>query len=502
MPIHHLPADPSLIQLDDQARELQRRIRTGERRALSLFVEHYPDGDPTQVPLHLARVLTARHYGFSGWPRLTAHVELVHRLSSGVDDDSTHADPADHFLTNAVLRYDRDDGPSRWRVAGDLLAADPTIAARTVHTASACADHVAVQRFLVGDPALASRPGGPLHWEPLLYLAYARHVPDVAEQDVVTTARILLRAGADADAGFLLSALPTPFTALTGALGSGERGRSDQPHHRHALALARVLLEAGADPNDGQALYNRMFDPDDSHLELMLEFGLGSGDGGPWHRLMPEATDSPTQMLRGQLSWAVGHGMTGRVELLALHGIDLDSPFDERDQKGAGRTPIELAMLSGQPDMVALLTGLGAAAADVDTEIRLVAALLAGDRAQVATLLARAPELLDEVRRRHPSLVLRAAVAGSRAAIPLLLGHGFDIDALGRQDLAVEQPWETALHFAAGEGDLGLAHLLLDAGADPNVRDGRFDATPLGWAENFAHRELLELLEPLTATRP
>jgi hypothetical protein len=114
-----------------------------------------------------------------------------------------------------------------------------------------------------------------------MYLAYARHDPAIGEDTVLGAARLLLDAGADPDAGYLWHGLLTPFTVLTGAFGEGERGPEAQPRHRHWRALARLLLEAGAEPNDGQALYNRMFLPDNDHLELLLEFGLGTGDGGP-----------------------------------------------------------------------------------------------------------------------------------------------------------------------------------------------------------------------------
>ena len=57
----------------------------------------------------------------------------------------------------------------------------------------------------------------------------------------------------------------------------------------HAVIAVRaaidiLLLEAQLPPdrhqseaNDEQALYNRMFSPDDSHLHLLFEFGLGRG---------------------------------------------------------------------------------------------------------------------------------------------------------------------------------------------------------------------------------
>ncbi len=42
----------------------------------------------------------------------------------------------------------------------------------------------------------------------------------------------------------------------------------------------------------------------------------------------------------------------------------------------------------------------------------------------------------------------------------------------------------TALHLAAQFGAMGCLEVLLDAGADPSVRDGAFNATPLEWAEH------------------
>ena len=82
--------------------------------------------------------------------------------------------------------------------------------------------------------------------------------------------------------------------------------------------------------------------------------------------------------------------------------------------------------------------------------------------------------------------------------VRLLVELGFDVDALGRQDIPLEQPWETALHHAAGEGKLELARLLLELGADPAVRDARFQTTPLGWAEHLGQPALVELLTPVT----
>ncbi|MGI8592746.1 MAG: ankyrin repeat domain-containing protein, partial [Nakamurella sp.] len=321
--------------------------------------------------------------------------------------------------------------------------------------------------------------------------------PDVPLLDVLSTAEFLLQAGADPNAGFLLPDEATPFTALTGAMGSGELGSNDQPGHPHGPALARLLLTAGADANDGQALYNRMFEPQNDHLQLLFEFGLGAGDGGPWHRRFPSTTDDPSSMLADQLSWAVCHGMAERVRLLAAHGVDLGPLGGRLAATGVG-TMIELAQISGHPEIADLLIGVGAPSTHVAPVVQLAAALLAGDAERVRALTESDPTLLPMLRAQRPALVLRAVGTGSAPGVELVLRNGFDINAYGRQDVPIEQPWETALHCAAGAGELELVQLLLRAGADPNLVDKRFGTTPLGWTEHFGRTELTETLRPVT----
>ena len=43
----------------------------------------------------------------------------------------------------------------------------------------------------------------------------------------------------------------------------------------------------------------------------------------------------------------------------------------------------------------------------------------------------------------------------------------------------------TALHHAAFEGQTDIARLLVEKGADINARDGKFNATPAGWAIEY-----------------
>ena len=52
----------------------------------------------------------------------------------------------------------------------------------------------------------------------------------------------------------------------------------------------------------------------------------------------------------------------------------------------------------------------------------------------------------------------------------------------------------TALHLAAGAGELEVVKTLLDHGADPAVKDPEFHATPRQWAEFLRRRHVAAYL--------
>jgi hypothetical protein len=493
-----LPSEPSLQQLRHQARDLQRAVRCGDQDALAEVAQRHPAGRPddaaaTRFPLSAAQLIVARRYDFPSWARLRQYVEVVERYSRFPERMAAAGpeSPADEFLRLACLYY-HDDQPERWAQAKAILRAHPEITQVSVYAAAAAADGPRLAAHLAGDPGAARRLGGPFRWEPLLYLAYARHDPAIGETAVLTSARLLLEAGADPNAGYLWHGLPTPFTVLTGVFGEGELGQVRQPRHPHSLTLARLLLKAGANPNDGQALYNRMFEPGDDHLELLFEFGLGTGDGGPWRARLGDALDTPEQMVRGDLRWAITHGITERVRLFVEHGVDIVSPFAD------GVTPAERAATTGHPDLVRYLIVHGAPAPDLSPGQRFAAAALVADHDTITELQTADPGLADAVHEARPALIVWAAAHGQPGSVELLTGLGFDVNAKGRSDTPEQDPWQTALHVAAEQGRVGLARSLLRLGADPDIRDHRFGSTPLGWARYFGQEELIELLEPLT----
>ena len=494
MPPRGLPGNANLEQLKNGAKSFQRAVRSGDAGAAEVVREFHPRlgqaqaGSPELATFKRAdaQLVVARSFGFPSWAKLKAYVELTPRYSR-----SPHAQPigepirdqqelVDEFLRLACLTYGGDD-PSRWGRARELLAAHPELATATIHTIAAVGEVAAAQELLEHDPEAANRQGGPHVWEPLLYLTYSRLGSTGPGRDPLATARLLIDHGADPNAGYLWEGLSPPFTALTGAFGSGE---GDPPPHADELALARLLLEAGADPNDEQTLYNRHWDRDDRWLELLFEFGLGTGDGGRWHRLLAPVHATPRQMVDEQLMAAARSGFAGHVRLLLDHGADPEAR-GTRNHAYEARTPREEAMLRGHRECAELLRAAGATSGATPLYAFLEAAT-EGDRDHVQRLLADDPTLTDHAIALYPDQLVRAAQRNSVEGAALLIDLGFDVNATNR----LERYHESApLHEAAVHGNLEMIELLLAHGADPSLRDPSYQATPAGWAEHFGQEE-------------
>jgi ankyrin repeat protein len=492
MPVQPLPENPRLGKLKATAKLVRDLVRAGDQGGIDFVVEHHPrlgdlrPGDRRAAAFRLAsaQLALARHHGFPSWPQLRRHVELRAGLARSphrqpIDEAAaTVAEQADQLLRLACLTYGSGDHsrPSRAR---DLLDRHPALATASIHAVAATGAAAAAVTVLAGDPAAASRLGGPFDWPPLLYATYSR----LPGADTLPVARLLLEAGADPNAGYLWDGLVPPFTALTGAIGGGERG--ERPHAR-SLELAALLIEAGADANDSQAIYNRGLGDvaldDTDWLELLLLGGLGRGDGGPWYRLLAPAVPTPAEIVAEALQHAAEAGLVERTRLLLSFGADPDG-------RGvhpcfAGRSAYQGAVASGSSAVVELLEAAGADRASVDGPTRFVGACLAGDRATIDRLAATGTDLLGRVRRRHPDLVARAAELGRPSAVRLLVGLGFDVDTGPR----------TALHEAALRGDDAVVRTLLELGADPSIEDGEHHSTPQGWAEFAGHHATARIL--------
>jgi ankyrin repeat protein len=223
------------------------------------------------------------------------------------------------------------------------------------------------------------------------------------------------------------------------------------------------------------------------------------------------------------------------ARVLLAAGAEVDATCDAYE----GRCPTTLALLvsSEHParagvsaKLVYVLCDAGAAVDGLDDDqLPLSSALLFGRIECVDALLARgartdnvvfaaAAGRLDWVRRwldRDPSLVTApcptfpldedravaaeqalvfASLCGRLDVVRLLLDRGIHIDAT-----PPGSHWTaTSLHAAAGQGQCAVVELLLERGADPSIKDVRYQSTPLGWATHMGRDEVAALLTELS----
>jgi ankyrin repeat protein len=485
MPSRPLPNDPSLEHLRKEAKRLAQRVRAGDAAAIAEAREFHPRASEAIARFSLtdAQLAIARRYGFASWPKLKAHLIAIEPFAWHTPPPQSGAAPIDEvFVRLACLVY------GAWHrsniaKAERLLRENPGLASATIYTAAAAGDVDAALAAIDHDPALINAKGGPLNWPPLLYACYSRLADAPPKRSSLEVARVLVERGADPNAGFMWNGT-YPLTALTGAFGRGEDNMNELPHPR-CDTLARLLLDAGADPNDTQTLYNRHFEPNDDHLRLLFSYGLGRDRGGPWIR-MADPSFSLSKMLAEQLCWAALHGFAERVALLVEHGADVNAP-SPRD----GRTAYEQAVLNGHPAIAEYLAQHGAARIELGRDDRFALACIGGRRDQVQTMLADEPMLLERLGYEGRLALLHRAVEARRPeGVKLLVELGADVNGM----IANTGLDRGALHNAAGGGDLDLVKLLIALGADPAQRDYPFHSTPIGWARYGQHEPVVAYL--------
>jgi len=456
----HLPDRPSLPSLRQQAKALLKQHRDGHAEASARIRDHHPRPDSFEG-LRDAQLVIAREYGYNSWKALS---EAVHTAIDGARDDR-----AARFADLACLTY-TEDHISRRQQAAELLAEAPELVRADIFAAAAAFDVAAVEAHLSGAPERAALQGGPRDWPPLLYVCYSRASEAPPDRDAVAVARLLLDAGAPGDAFIVDESLGGwRWSGLTGVMGEGENGLLQQPPHAHARALADLLLAHGADPNDAQGLYNTMFTPGNKWLELLLSHGLNAS-----HKVSPGRDETKT--LDYQLSQAVKRGAHERVRLLLEHQADA-SGVDGYTH----RTNYEHAVMEGSPEIAAMLIEHGAAAIDLPIEDRFRAAAMRGDKAATVDMLEEDSELIAD-----PSLLMGAV--HKLEAVELLLELGADPN---RPD---GDGGRVLLHEAAWFNSAAVAERLLAAGARSDIREGTHHATPVGFANHAGHIEMRDRL--------
>jgi uncharacterized protein len=367
------------------------------------------------------------------------------------------------------------DSPLRRTRALELLAAHPDIARYSIHTAAICGDLAHVEQLLAADPGLAARPGGKEGWTPLLYVCYGRLPLPAAADNAVAIARVLLDCGADPNAhwGYHWQGVFMPWSAVCGAIGDGEGGPIRLPPHPRADELVALLLDRGADINQPQAHYNTMLRGDDEHwLRVFLERGWNAQHLG-W----PSGEDPPETLFALLLRYAAQTNQACRAALLLAYGADPDG------SKGADESLHRLAICHGSIEVAELLKRYGARVGEPDSLEAFGMACHKHDRAKASELLAQHPAL-----HAHATNLLfdAAATRDDEDLAELLLDLGVSPDA--------EKEGNRALHLAVTADAAAVTQRLLDRGADVDARDHHHRATPLAWALHVQAPATLALL--------
>ena len=128
-----------------------------------------------------------------------------------------------------VLRHGWDGDVS---IARRILQRHPEVARDSLFAAAACGDLAEVERRLAANPSAATKVGGSRQWTALAYVAYSR----LDETNALAIARRLLAAGADPNFAFD-DGWGCPFKVVTGAIGRGEGAKSTHPQARDLVEL-------------------------------------------------------------------------------------------------------------------------------------------------------------------------------------------------------------------------------------------------------------------------
>lgn len=367
--------------------------------------------------------------------------------------------------------------------AATLLHEYPEIAGYDFRTAIVLGDVARVREFLAADPELAFRPGDQ-GWPPLLAVCSSRWHRDPARAaGLLAVARLLLDAGAD----------PNTRAGEPGQRGHcstlfGAAGCANNP------AITRLLLDRGAVPDD-HTVYLAAFFPDHECLRLLLphaDLVASTAIVAPISnndiegvRLLLDAGVDPRRPLPADL---FGGRYTGRppvgavAEAIESHcdtelvALLLGRGADPNQPGRSGCSAYRLALRRGLSELAELLVRNGSHDDATDAD-RLLAACRRADRDEAVRLVDATPGLVATLTDTDRAAIVHAADSGDADAVRLMLDLGFGTDARSADDDGA-----TALHTAAASGSTETVRLLIERGADLEAPDTTWQSPPLDWA--------------------
>lgn len=455
-----LPNNPNIEQLKKQAKELHHALEQRNPEAMERLKSCIPtlyekvSGNPTvKISLNDAFFILAREYGAPSWERLKHYIEIKQ-------------DPIASFI-KAVFEGNH-------------------IAAKKIHdeyavilhdnliTSVILGDADKVCRHIKDHPEWVKQPMQLLQVEPLFYVCFSTfHQHDEnSKQGIIKIVKELLANGANPNAFYIKQKENWKLTALYGACGI-----ANNPN------VARLLLEAGANPNDNESLYHSTEHSDNECLKLLIEFKANPQktnalphvldyDNIEGVRLLLAAGANPNERLgchENALHWAVKRGRSPEtLALLLKYDVELEA------QNSVGFTPYQYAMHLGHTKAADYLATVGAKT-DLSASVKFIAACMSADKDTVDHLLKEQPNLVQSLSPMEMRAVSDAAWKCKPDALQIMLDAGFDLNARGEHGA-------TALHWACWFGLHDMVKMILPYNPPLEAVCQSFGCTPFNWA--------------------
>ena len=485
-----LPDRLNLDHLKKQAKQLLRLYRNSNAAAMALFRSALPAAAGVSddallsrgLHLHDAQSCIAREHGFASWPDLKRYVEVQ------AVAQKERAVRVMHWL-QLIYRGDVSStaGRTNLRVGVRMLAEDPGLLSDDPYLACAIGDENALRRATQTDPPWVNRPGGPLQMPPLFAVAHSGLLAiEEFRARLHECARLLIAAGADVNqrihSRWPPASLESPDTRYPLSTLYGAAGANHDP------ALTRLLLDAGADPNDGESLYHALEIP--ACTRLLLERGARIAESNAIYRAIDLEDDTALKLLLAHggdpneparnppltdwgspLAWAIYRRRPRHAKVL------LDAGADPARATREDVSPYRLALQFGLTEIAALLEAQ-TDAPEISDEEHFVAACARGDEAGARKVAARRPDLPAALSAAQLRLLPDMAAAGVNDVVKLMVRLGWPIAVRGGD-------WDaSALNLAVFRGDAVLARFLLEHGAKWTETHGHGDNAcgTLSWA--------------------
>lgn len=471
---------PDLAEAERRVEALRAGVATGETVAALRVRRTVPElAAGAGIDTAPAQHVVAREAGFPDWTSLCKAVGPAH-----LDREGAEAALAAALLAGSVGR------------ASAIMQRWPGLAEESPACALALPAAGAARRF---DADTVNEPLPPVGLTPLLTLCASRHRADDPAADLVrvAVAEDLVALGADVNAGMREADTIRGYRTVLGAAVDCAR----------SPALAKLLLDSGADAADGPTLYEgcamwaavRHRDvaslkallaakPPQWHVCHALPHALGFDDVGLARLLLEAGGDPNWTMGAWSCKGACLHEAAmldndpAILRALLAHGAKVDAV--DRD----GRTPLAIATCLNRDAVAAVLREHGAREDRVRDVDRWVGACFAGDAKRAPAKLAARCQAADHLwvcRAVGRSAAPAALRTSCDNALPLLLDGGLDAD-------AVDDDGETALHLAAA-GNIEAVAVLLAHGANTRAQNFKGE-TPLATAVAAGHAAAAQLL--------